>query len=166
MSFTFDSSENAYKIKQSSTSNTHGTATLNNLSLSKDVKILADFKLINTGTSSSTNNSQPALKFGNFFARIINAKSANVNRITLMNGAGTSDINYTNCSISNNVWYTLELVVESDIATVTLKQDDTTVATVTGNVSSYISTSNQFALAQGVNSTPYTFVRNIEVQEL
>ncbi|MBO7043919.1 hypothetical protein J6W34_05200 [bacterium] len=166
LTHTYDTTEQAYKLQQVSTSNTHGTSTLQNSAFPKDINISLDMKLINTGTSGSTNNSQPAIKFGNFFARIINAKSANVNRITLMNGQGTADISYTNCTITNEVWYHLDLSIESDVVTFTLKQGDTTVATVTGNVSSYLSNTNSFALAQGVNHEPYTFMKNIKIKPI
>ena len=160
VTLTYDSTENAYKIHQNSTNNTHGTARLPNVLVGKTCKVTFDIKLNNT-----TNNLQSGLQIGNILFRIIYLTSSSVKRITILNGS--SDVSYTNVSnLTHSTWYTIEISLTEGSATFTLKEGSTSLASITGNISSYIDNNNNtLYLAQGVRSESdvYALIRNIKV---
>lgn len=154
----------AYKLYQLTRSNQWGTA-MTSLSLPKNVVISADVQLIN-----AQNNLQCGFKFGEVYARIIYlTNSTNIKRITIIHDPNGSDITYMNVSsLTHNKWYKFILEINDNTMTLTLKDEETIVASITANVSSYINDNNVFGLISGVvgNSNVYNYFKNIEVKPL
>lgn len=163
LSFTYDSSNTAYYISKSSNNN-FAFVTLSNINFGQDILIKADVKLDN---GSGNFNTQFAFKFGNLLTRLINAfVNSTIKQITISNSS-YADITNANVDISANTWYNLELQIMNGSATLTLKDGETIIGEITGNVSSLIGSSNSFQIAMGyTGSYQKGYIKNIEIQEL
>jgi len=153
-SFSYDTNNSAYSLYPSSSGAKF--VSLNNLTFNKDNKVSIDVNI-----TSAPTNAQYGFVIGNVAVRII--KAGNTQRITISNSAVSSDYTYTDCTVSTNTWYTLELL---PTGVFNLKQGDTIVATCNYDISSLLTDNNSFKLYVAHTSTTRGNVKNIMIKPL
>jgi hypothetical protein len=153
-SFSYDTNNSAYSLYPSSAGARF--VSLNNLTFNKDNKVSIDVNI-----TSAPTNAQYGFVIGNVGVRII--KAGNIQRITISNSAVSSDYTYTDCTVSTNTWYTLELLPTGIL---NLKQGDTIIATCSYDISSIQTDTNSFKIYTAYTVPTTNNVSNIKVKPL
>ena len=156
---TYDSSNESYLLTK--TTNADNSSFLfKNITFSDNITVVNDFKLL-----SSTTNIQTGFIVNNIYFRIIYAPGVSVYRITITRDK-TIDLQIQDCQVSLDKWYHLKLTIENKIATLTLedKEDNSSIASITYDLSSYLTSNNTIGYIIGYNTNSKVLVKNLIMQ--
>ena len=154
---TYDSSNESYLLKTEHLE--ESSLLFKNINFSDNITVVSDFKFL-----SSTRNIQTGFIINNIYFRIIYAPPS-IYRITITRDINT-DLQIQNCQVSLDKWYHLKLTIENKIATLTLKdkEDNSIIATITYDLSSYLTSNNTIGYIIGYSANSKVLVKNLIIQ--
>ena len=166
--FTYDSTEQAYKLSKSSGGFT--TWKLNNVNIKQACKLTIDVKSVIT--SQSNFNLQPRIGImkdnnnGYAVARAYWADGQKLNLNSISTSADKSTLSTVNQSWSDNTWYTLELEIQNGTVTGKVYDSSGTLLNSVNTSNTLITGDTNMLVLQSYIRDGNVFIKNITYQKL
>ena len=111
-------------------------------------------------------NAQIGFIIGNLMCRLVYANYGSIKYVALTNvNDSGNNIVLENVNLNLNEYYSLKLTILNNIAVLELIQNNNVLKTLQSDVSSYISSSNEFKIYSGFNPVT-SYIKNIKVKAL